>query len=147
MKKIMKYLLAIAGVMMLTACPSGPDPDIDPIPEPEPEPVYPQTYTQSVSVPYTEAEKTVTLDRLNNAISGITNVPSWLSVEKMEYYVGSPKIKIKHFKNPDNKTRECTITVTAVSGDKVLLTITQDAKPEGTGIDDIHNGSTDQPGY
>lgn len=141
MKKIMKYLLCVIGIMMLTACSS----DSDPAPNATPD--DPQTYKQTVSLPYTASEITVTLDNLKSEISGIYNVPSWMTIDKLSYSSGSPKIKISHLKNTELKTRECTVVVIAKSGDKVELTITQDALPEGTGIDDIHNGSTDQPGY
>ena len=135
MKNIILFLITVLSVMMFCNCSSNPDEG-------------PFSYTMELSLPYTESEQIVILSDLKSAITDdILYVPSWLSVEILPYSSGSPEIKIIHAKNPELNTREWSLTIVSESGDMVQLLITQEALPEGTTIDDIHDGSTDQPGY
>ena len=129
-------------MLMLTACP-GPDTK----PEPVIDPVT-QTNTQEIVMPPKASEQVVTLTQLSTAISTIEKdeSASWLTVEQLPYESGSPQVKLRS--TADNTAREerkCTVTITATSGDKVVLSVTQQS--EGTGIDDLHGSQTDKPAY
>ena len=144
MKNIKLYLLSGIAMLMLTACP-GPDPKPNPVVEPEPEPVVVQTYTQEIVMPPKASEQVVTLNQFSTAISTVENSASWLTVEQLPYESGSPKIKLSSTDNTDKAERKCTVSITASSGDKVILSVTQQS--EGTGIDDLHGSQTDKPAY
>jgi hypothetical protein len=74
-----------------------------------------------------------------------------LTVIEQSYTSGPPQIKLNATANTGKDERKCNVTITANSGDKVILTVTQQGKSdedeEGTGIDDIHGTQTDKPAY
>ena len=90
-------------------------------------------------------EQVVTLNKLSTAISTVENSAQWLTVEKEPYTSGSPQVKLRSKDNPDKVERKCNVTITATSGDKVILSVTQQS--EGTEIDDLHGSQTDKPAY
>lgn len=145
MKNIKLYLLSGMALLMLTACP-GPDTKPNPVVEPEPEPAVLQTYTQEIVMPSKASEQVVTLTQLNTAISTVENSASWLTVEQLPYESGSPQVKLRSTSdNTAKEERKCNVTITATSGDKVILSVTQQS--EGIGIDDLHGSQTDKPAY
>ena len=135
-----------AAMMTLAAC--GPD---DEKKEDSPlNPVTPtgQTYQQSVTLDAHGSQQTVTLTNLKSKIDDVANSADWLTVLISTYSSGSPSLVVSAKENTDTKTRSCTVTVTAKSGDTVLLTVEQEAAEEQkTGIDDSHDIPTDQPAY
>lgn len=130
-------------MLMLTACP-GPDHKSDPVVNPEP---VVQTNTQEIVMTPKASEQVVTLTQLSTAISTVEKGESgsWLTVEKLPYESGSPQVKLRSTDNTETVERKCTVTITASSGDKVVLSVTQQS--EGTGIDDLHGSQTDKPAY
>lgn len=140
MKNIKLYLLSGIALLMLTACPNDPDPEPNPVIDP-----VAQTHTQEIVMPPKASEKTVTLTQLSTDISTVENSASWLTVEKQTYSSGSPQIKLRSTDNTGTVERKCAVTITATSGDKVILSVTQQS--EGTGIDDLHGSQTDKPAY
>ena len=133
MKNIRQYILAGIALLMLTACPSDPEP----IPEA-------QTYTQSVELPPSATEQEVTLNGLNTYIATVEYSSAWLIVKKLSF-TGSAKVKLQTTLNMSKDERKCDVIVTSSSGDKVILSVTQQGNPEG--IDDLHNSQTDKPAY
>lgn len=107
----------------------------------------PQTYTQSVTVPATSGEQVVTLSNLKSSVSSVGNAPSWIVISPQYYTSGAPTLKLEYQENTATTKRDCKVTVLASSGDKVVLTITQQASEVKSGIDDIHNDPTDQPAF
>lgn len=144
MKNFRQYILAGMAILVLTACSSNP------VQEPEqkttPEPVA-QTFTQDIVMPSTASEKLVTLSQLQTSIATVEKSASWLSIESQAYSSGSPQIKLCSTDNTERVERKCNVTITASSGDKVVLSVTQQGTSEGTGIDDLHNSQTDKPAY
>ena len=143
---IFSLLFMAAAMMTLAAC--GPD---DEKKEDSPlNPVTPtgQTYQQSVTLDAHGSQQTVTLTNLKSKIDDVANSADWLTVLISTYSSGSPSLVVSAKENTDTKTRSCTVTVTAKSGDTVLLTVEQEAAEEQkTGIDDSHDIPTDQPAY
>lgn len=135
MKNIRQYIFAGIAILMLTACPSDPESET-------------QSYTQDIMLPSTASEMLVTLSQLKTSIATVENSASWLSVEPQAYYSsGSPKVKLCSTANTAKMERKCNVTITASSGDKVVLSVTQQGVSEGTGIDDLHSSQTDKPAY
>ncbi len=133
MKNIIQYMFAGIALLMLTACPSEPE--------------APQTYKQSVVLPSNAMEQEITLNKLNSSIVTVENPATWITVETPAYTSGYVKIKVHVTANTERTERKCNITITVSSGDKVILSVTQQGSQEGTGIDDLHGAYTDKPAY
>ena len=152
MKRIMSYTFALLVMFALAACGGGDDDD---------SPIsggssgggggstthIPQTYTQSVTLPAKEGEDVVTLSNLSSSVSSLSGTPSWLVISPQFYSSGTPTLKLEFIENVEPTERSCTVTALASSGDKVVLTITQQAAEVKKSIEDIHNGTTDRPAY
>ena len=145
--KIISLLLAFVAIMTLTACPGEKK-------EPSPlNPVNPEgkTYQQAETLSAENADKTVTLTNLKTAIKDIEYNADWLTVIKQSYTSGSPSLRLTATANvkdgESTNSRSCTVTITANSGDKVLLNVTQQGAERKTGIDNPHDTPTDQPAY
>ena len=150
MKKSIFYMVALSSMFLLAACggeSSSSTGGTDGITDDDRTP--PKTYTQSVSLPATAGEQVVTLSDLNSAISSVSGASSWLVVSPQFYSSGAPTLKLEYQENVGTTARSCTVTASASSGEKVVLTITQQSENEddGNGIDNIHNETTDQPAY
>lgn len=134
MKNIRQYILASIALLMLTACPSDSEQE-------------PQSYTQEITLPSNASEQEVTLNKLHSSIATVENPVSWLTVETQAYSSDSPRIKLRSTDNNVEAERKCNITINASSGDRVILSVTQQGAPEGTGIENLHSSQTDKPAY
>lgn len=134
MKKIRLFIFAGIALLMLTACPSDSEPE-------------PQSYTQNIELPSNASEQIVTLNKFSSSITMVENSASWLTVEPQVYFSGSPKVKLRSTDNIERTERKCNVIITASSGDRVILSVTQQETSEGTGIDDLHGTQTDKPAY
>ena len=132
MKNIRQYIFAGIAILMLTACPSDPDSET-------------QSYTQDVTLPSYASEQLITLSQLQSSIKTIENSASWLTAEPQSYSSGSPKVKLRATANTAMTERKCNVTITASSGDKVVLSVTQQSK--GSDIEDLHGSQTNKPAY
>lgn len=135
MKNIKLYLLSGITLFMIIAC--SKHSVVDPV----------DTNTQEIAMPPKASEQVVKLTKLSTAISTVEkdNSGSWLTVEQLPYESGSPQVKLRSTDNTAKDVRKCNVTITATSGDKVILSITQQS--EGTEIDDLHGSQTDKPAY
>ena len=133
-KCIRVMLLAVTAMLCLASC--GDDDE---------------TYTQSVTLSAKGEQQTVTLTNLSARITSVANSNSWLKATADFYNSGSPSLTLSATENTEKSERNGVVTITAESGDKVVLTVTQQAaseeEQEGTGIDDTHNSQSDQPAY
>ena len=139
------YILASMAVFLLTACGGGSSDDGDgSTPDG-------QTNRQSVTLSATNADMVVTLNKLTTEIQTVTGAANWLTVIKESYTSGAPTLRLTATDNvKDGETtgnRSCNVTIIAKSGDKVILTVTQEGSESKTGIDDSHDVMTDQPAY
>lgn len=157
MKRIELYLIALLSIFVLAACGGGDDGGGNTSGGNGGGSYTPKTYNQSVTLPAKGGEMTVTLSNLSSAVSSVSSTPSWLVITREYYSSGAPTLKLGYEENKDGQERKVTVTVTASSGDRVALTITQQATGEsgggGTqedvkkGIEDIRNEYTSQPAY
>jgi len=139
------FLLAMAAALTLAGCGGHNKKEESPI---NPVSSEGQTYQQSVTIDTQGTQQTVTLTDLKSKIDDVENMNSWLTVLIETYTSGSPGIVLSAEVNTDAKTRSGNVTITSVSGDKVILTVTQqEAEEIKTGIDDSHDIPTDQPAY
>lgn len=133
MKDIRQYLMAGMAILMLTACPSDSETE-------------PQAYTQNILLPPYTSEQEIALNQLHSPIATVETVP-WLIVEILAYSSGSPSVKLRSTANTERTERKCNVIITSSSGNKVVLSVTQQGTAEGTGIDDLHGRQTDKPAY
>lgn len=150
MKNISQYLLASMALLMLTACPNDPEEVSETQTQNQTQTqaqTQTQTYNQSIMLSPNAIEQEVILNGLNSPVATVTNSAEWLTVETNAYTSGSVKVKVSVTANVSKEERKCTVTITATSGDKVILSVTQQGIPEGTGIDDLHGSQTDKPAY
>lgn len=140
MKKILYCSIVLICSLFVCACP-----DSSPTPDPEG-----TVYKQTVTLPSTDADVVVTLGDLNTAVRELDGLADWLTVIKQSYISGAPSVRLIAQDNDGDGDRSCVVTVTATSGDKVLLSVLQKKKEQQepkTGIDDLHGDVTDQPAY
>lgn len=141
----MKYfkiiIIACVSTLAFIACSNGDDKKEDII-------VDGKTFQQSATLPASKADTTIILSDLKAAINSVKGGNEWLTVVKESYTSGSPKVRLTAKDNKEEKSRDCKVTITAESGDKVVLTVEQNgAEPKKTGIDDSHDIPTNQPAY
>ena len=156
MKRIELYLIALLSIFVLAACGGGDDGGNTSGGNGGGN-YTPKSYTQSVTLPAKGGDMTVALSSLSSEVSSISNTPSWLVITREYYFSGAPTVKFGFEENKDGQERKATVTVTASSGDKVVLSITQQATGGsgggGTqedvkkGIEDLHDEYTSQPAY
>lgn len=157
MKAICVYLAAIVSMCMMVACGGGgsdePQSPLNPGGD-NGGGSSPKVYTQSITVPAQGGEQSMTLIDLKSAVSSISSTPAWIVISPKQYTSGAPAIKLEVEENKATTERRAEVTILAVSGDKVVLTVTQQvggsgsgSTAAGTGIDDPHNEQTDQPAY
>lgn len=150
MKRLEIYLIVVLGIILLAACDGGGDDGgstggtggnsgggsyI------------PKTYNQSVTLPAKGGDLVITLSDLNSAVSSVSSTPTWVVISPQYYSSGAPTLKLEFQENTQIEERKITVTVYASSGDKVLLSIIQQAGEKKDGIDDLHNNQTNQPSY
>lgn len=133
MKNFRQYILTGMTMLMLTACPSDSEPE-------------PQTYTQDIVLPSGATEQIVTIDKLSSSIATVEKSAAWLTAEPQAYTSGSPRVKLRSTANTAEAERNCNVTVTASSGDKVILSVKQRGVVT-TGTNELHNTQTDKPAY
>lgn len=88
-------------------------------------PSGPSTFYMDVNMGSRACSQTIELTNLKTSISTATSSASWLTVLKQPYSSGSPQIQIDATANPLTSSRNCTVTVTAADGDKVIITVVQ----------------------
>lgn len=139
------FLMVLVVVLTTTGCGGNDKKEESPV-----NPVTPegQTYQQSVTLDAQGTQQTVMLNDLKSKIDDVKNTNTWLTVLIGTYSSGSPNIVLSAEENTNTQTRSCNVTITSTSGDKVILTVTQqEAEEQKTGIDDSHDIPTDNPAY
>jgi hypothetical protein len=91
----------------------------------------PSTYNMNVDIDANASSKTIELTDLKTIIATATSSASWLTVSKLSYSSDS-RVQIKAVANTSTSSRNCTVTVTAIDGNKVIINV-------------IQNGASDQP--
>lgn len=138
------FLLAVAVILTMAGCGGSDKKDNSPV-----NPVTEgQTFQQSVTLDAQGTQQTVMLTSLKSKIDDVKNTTTWLTVLIGTYTSGSPNIVLSAEENTNTQTRNGNVTITSISGDKVILTVTQQkAEEQKAGIDDSHDIPTDKPAY
>lgn len=150
MKRFSIVFVAVAVVLCMAACGGGDsngggDEGV-------------KTYTQEVKMSWQQENKNVTMTTgwKTSDISEMTGAASWLSVSIYDPLQLTLKTTDD---NEEKNDRSCTVTIIHRNGDKLLLHVVQEGKPDSqndpsneqdepkTGIDDIHDTPSDQPAY
>lgn len=134
MKQLKLYTILLLSVALTVAC--GPDP------KPK---SNSKVYTQSATLTAKGDALKVTLNELNSSISSVNNTANWLTATPQYYTSGHPQIELQATENTTGSERKTEVAVLASSGEKVVLTVMQEAAP--VGIDDMHDEKTDKPAY
>lgn len=142
--KDIAYILASMAVLLLTACGGGSSDDDEST-------IDGHSYQQSETLPATDADEIIIISSLTTEINKVTGGAKWLTVLIEDYTSGSPSLRLIATDNvSDGKTtqvRSCSLTISSLSGDKTILSVTQEGIEMKTGIDDSHDIETDQPAY
>lgn len=152
MKNKVLYIMTSLTILLFAACGGGGDDNngssSTPVGPSTPEG---KTYQQSVMLPAIGVDKEVSLNDLKTAIQKMEGDATWLSVSQQNYTSGSPAVRLIATDNVKDgettNTRSCNVTITAVNGDIVVLSVIQEGAESKTGIDDSHDVTTDQPAY
>lgn len=144
MKQIKIFLLLALGSVILTACPSGVD---DEIISENPE-LAGKEYNDTYNIPAEGCDNSYTLSMLKSRITSSDIKSNWLTVTILSYTKGSPRIKIVATENQESSERKQIIVLRTENNDKLTLTFVQAGKEViSSGIDDVHNNSSDNPAY
>lgn len=141
--KIVTYIMALLGMCVLMACGGGGD---DSGGSSYSGGGSAKAYTQSITIAATGGTQSIKLNNLSSAVSSVSATPEWLVISPEYYSSGAPSIKLEVQMNTSADERKCDVTILATSGDKVLLTVTQQAGGDSD-IDKIHDTDTDKPAY
>jgi hypothetical protein len=136
------FLLAVLAILLMVSC--GDDAKSENS-SGNPAPPEGQTYQQSVTIDVQGTQQTVYLYDLSSKIDDVENNNSWLQVLIGTYSSGSPIIVISAEENTNTQPRSGNVTITSVSGDRVILTVTQKFVVQETGIEDLHDIPSDNP--
>lgn len=142
-------LFCVWSLVVITSCGGDNKDESDPFTD------NGKVYAQTMFLPAENANNVIVVFRdLKNEIKEMGGGAEWLMVIKQNYTSGSPAISLTATDNMKDgistDARNCTLTVKAVNGDQVVLTVIQEGhqyEAPKTGIDDSHNTPTDQPAY
>ena len=140
-----KILIAIALMctMLLTSCGGGGSDDGG-----GSTPSRTSTYYMDVSMDATAGSQTIILDKLNTNVSTAVSSASWLTPTRQAYTPGgSPKIMIEATANTSTSSRNCTVTITALNGNKVIITVIQKGTSQSSDQPETNDEVSDQQPY
>ena len=150
MKRIRLYIMSLLGLLLTTACGGGGGNDSVPSNSFNGGggTTVPKIYYQTVTIPAEGGTHTITLSDLNVSVTSISSTPEWIVISPEYYTSGTPTIKLEVKPNTNTIGRECTVTILAASGEKVQLTVKQQAAAAPTyGIEDAHDEQSDNPAF
>ena len=142
MKDKILFAIALMCTMLLTSCGGGGSDDGG-----GSTPSRTSTYYMDVSMDATAGSQTIVLDKLNTNVSTAVSSASWLTPSRQAYTSGSPKITIEATVNTASSSRNCTVTVTATDGNKVIITIIQKGTSQTSDQPQTKDEVSDQQPY
>ena len=140
MKDKILFAIALMCTMLLTSCGGGGSDDGG-------TPSRPSTYYMDVNMEATAGSQTVVLSNLKTNVSTATSSASWLTPSRQAYTSGSPKITIEATANTASSSRNCTVTVTATDGNKVIINVIQKGTSQTSDQPQTNDEVSDQQPY
>ena len=142
MKDKILFAIALMCTMLLTSCGGGGSDDGG-----GGTPSRTSTYYMDVSMDATAGSQTIVLNNLNTDVSTAVSSASWLTPTRQAYTSGSPKIMIEANANNSTSSRNCTVTVTALNGNKVIITVIQKGTSQSSDQPETNDEVSDQQPY
>ena len=141
MKDKILFAIALMCSMLLTSCGGGGSDDGGSTPS------RPSTYYMDINLEATASYQTVVLSNLKTDVSTAVSSASWLTPSRQAYTSGSPKLTIEATANTATSSRNCTVTVTATDGNKVIITIIQKGTSQTSDQPQTKDEVSDQQPY
>ena len=139
MKDKILFAIAMMCTMLLTSCGGGGDSD-------DGTPSGPSTYSMNVTVEASAYSQTIELSKLRTNIASATCSATWVTLTRLSYTSGSPKIMVEVSENTASTSRSGIVTVTATDGNVVKINITQKGAT-ATGNPETKDEVSDQQPY
>ncbi len=141
MKDKILFAIALMCTMLLTSCGGGGSDDGGGSSS------RPSTYYMDINMDAAAGSQTIVLDKLNTNVSTAVSSASWLTPTRQAYTSGSPKIMIEATANTSTSSRNCTVTVTALNGNKVIITVIQKGTSQSSDQPETNDEVSDQQPY
>ena len=141
MKDKILFAIALMCTMLLTSCGGGGSDDGGGSSS------RPSTYYMDINMDAAAGSQTIVLDKLNTNVSTAVSSASWLTPTRQAYTSGSPKIMIEANANTSYSSRNCTVTVTALNGNKVIITVIQKGTSQSSDQPETNDEVSDQQPY
>ncbi|MBO5614267.1 MAG: BACON domain-containing protein [Prevotella sp.] len=142
MKDKILFAIALMCTMLFSSCGGGGSDDGG-----GSTPSRTSTYYMDVSMDATAGSQTIVLNNLNTDVSTAVSSASWLTPTRQAYTSGSPKITIEATANNSTSSRNCTVTVTALNGNKVIITVIQKGTSQSSDQPETNDEVSDQQPY
>ncbi len=141
MKNKILFAIALMCTMLLTSCGGGGSDDGGGSSS------RPSTYYMDINMESAASSQTVVLSNLKTNVSTAISSASWLTPSRQAYASGSPKITIEATANTASSSRNCTVTVTATDGNKVIITVIQKGTSQTSDQPQTKDEVSDQQPY
>ena len=141
MKNKILFAIALMCTMLLTSCGGGGSDDGGGSSS------SPSTYYMDINLEETAGSQTVVLSNLKTNVSTAISSASWLTPSRQAYTSGSPKITIEATANTASSSRNCTVTVTATDGNKVIINVIQKGTSQTSDQPQTKDEVSDQQPY
>ena len=141
MKNKILFAIALMCSMLLTSCGGGGSDDGGSTPS------RPSTYYMDINLEATASYQTVVLSNLKTDVSTAVSSASWLTPSRQAYTSGSPKLTIEATANTATSSRNCTVTVTATDGNKVIINVIQKGTSQTSDQPQTKDEVSDQQPY
>ena len=141
MKDKILFAIALMCTMLLTSCGGGGSDDGGGSSS------SPSTYYMDINLEETAGSQTVVLNNLKKDVSTAVSSASWLTPSRQAYTSGSPKITIEATANTASSSRNCTVTVTATDGNKVIINVIQKGTSQTSDQPQTKDEVSDQQPY
>lgn len=141
MKNKILFAIALMCTMLLTSCGGGGSDDGGGSSS------RPSTYYMDINLDAAAGSQTVVLSNLKTNVSAATSSASWLTPSRQAYTSGSPKITIEATANMVSSSRNCTVTVTATDGNKVIINVIQKGTSQTSDQPQTKDEVSDQQPY
>ena len=140
MKNKILFAIALMCTMLLSSC-GGGDSDGGGSSS------RPSTYYMDINLEETAGSQTVVLNDLKKDVSTAVSSASWLTPSRQASTSGSPKITIEATANTSSSSRNCTVTVMATDGNKVIINIIQKGTSQTSDQPQTKDEVSDQQPY